>query len=93
MKSGLLRTFVTGATGGALMIVATAFAADKAQMDKCENMAKQFKAADISGMGEDVQMSAKKKAAEGEALCPSDPEAGIKLLEEAMKEAGLQPGE
>ncbi|MDE2466302.1 MAG: hypothetical protein KGO02_21705, partial [Alphaproteobacteria bacterium] len=59
--------------------------------EHCEDLAKQFKAADTSHVAPDKLAAAQKQAAHGEKLCAKRPKKGIKALNLAFKDIGVTP--
>lgn len=77
-----------------LLMSATTLAASTGKMtvtQQCEDLAKQFNAADLGHVDALKLENAKKRAHLGELLCSSDPRGGIKSLQMAFRDVGVTP--
>ncbi|MFO1432978.1 MAG: hypothetical protein U1F76_23190 [Candidatus Competibacteraceae bacterium] len=92
MKRMIVLTLTAAAFLGISASGVPVLAADEATSTQhCEDLVKQFHAADVSHVSEKKLEHAKEQAAHGEKLCKTNPKAGIKALDLALKDIGETP--
>ena len=70
------------------IFVGPALADDTDIKQRCEAMARRFKAADVSHLTADKLEAARRQANHGERLCNSSPQIGLKAIDLALRDIG-----
>jgi hypothetical protein len=74
-----------------LAVAAPGFAAEQTAIDKCEDLAKQFKMQNVGHVDRFVLQDARRKLNRGQSMCKSNPGEGVKAILEAFQAINVRP--